>query len=213
MAPAESEWEEELRRGAAELHVLLGEREVQKFAVFLDTLLLWSETTSLIATTGRIDLVRKHVLDSLHVAPFVPDEGIVADLGSGAGFPGIPLAIVRPRSTLLLVESRRKRANFLRDVARRADLRNVQVVEDRIEELSGNLPRCDVVVSRAVWPLSTYVALAEGLVGSNGLLIAMKGPAPLTVGLPSGATLAEPQRIEYSLADGRRRVLVIYRKR
>lgn len=149
------------------------------FGAYLRLLLQWKERMSLTGAETPRELALAHVLDSLHVAPELAAGEAVADLGSGAGFPGIPLAIARPDCSFALVEARRKRATFLRHVARELRLANVRVEEARAEELartqSGTF---DVVVARAVADLATLARFAYPLLKCGGRLIAMKGPNP-----------------------------------
>jgi 16S rRNA (guanine527-N7)-methyltransferase len=203
---------DELVQGAAALGESLSEAALFQFRAYLDTLLLWRQRISLTGASTAVDVVRFHVLDALHIGSLVEPGSRVVDLGSGAGFPGVPLAIVRPAATVMLVEPRRKRANFLREVARAARLTNVTVDEARAEDLHGALAgECDVVVSRAVWAIDAFLALSRPLLRRGGCAVAMKGPKADSevVAVPPDFVTADT--VMYTLHGGVARRLLTYR--
>jgi 16S rRNA (guanine527-N7)-methyltransferase len=131
-------------------------------------------------------------------------------VGSGAGFPGVPLAIARPQASFVLVESRRKRANFLREVVRSVSLENVEISECRVEGLVKSRPReFDAAVARAVWPTADFLRLVQPLLKTRASAIAMKGPQTATDGGETG-TMRLQRRIEYRLPGGASRTLLVY---
>ena len=203
----------ELAAEAKAIGLVLPVQALRQFEVYLGTLLIWRARVSLTAAASPADIVRFHILDALRVARYIEPGYRVADLGSGAGFPGIPLAIVCPGAKLVLVESRRKRANFLREVVRGARLENVEVMEDRAEALATQRGgQFDVVVSRAVWQLAEFLDIGATLLRPGGLAIAMKGPKALAeaVAHPSfGAT----EMVRYQLNGAVERVLLLARRR
>ena len=117
-----------------------------------------------------------HLLDSLAVAPHLAGASL-ADVGSGAGLPGIPLALARPDVAVTLIESSHKKATFLRQAAIELALENVEVVNERVEAWAA-APRFAVVISRAFSDLPEFVALAGRLCADGGVLAAMKGVHP-----------------------------------
>lgn len=179
---------------------------------YLACLLVWREKISLVATGDPIELVERHVVDSLAVAPFLEPGWKVVDVGSGAGFPGVPLAVVRPESRIVLVEPRRKRANFLRAAVRAARLTNAEVVEARIEE--AGIDAVQAVTSRAVGGAGKLVeaAAASSAPGGSELLrvVAMKGPAGPTETGVDETPLGAPRVVGYRLRDGTARTLLIF---
>jgi 16S rRNA (guanine527-N7)-methyltransferase len=124
------------------------------------------------AEAGRI--WERHLLNCGVVAELVPDGGVLADLGSGAGLPGIVLAILRPGTEVVLIEPMARRTVFLSECAAELGLANVRVERSRAEDLAGRLD-ADVVTARAVAPLERLAVLADGLARRGGLVLAMKG--------------------------------------
>lgn len=202
----------DLAEGAIRSGITLTAQQFAAFEAYIATLLFWRTRLSLTGAATPVDIVRAHILDSLAVVEHVPARSILVDLGSGAGFPGVPLAIARPHASITLVESRRKRANFLREVVRRSQLANTSVVEGRAEELSARAAGTfDVVVSRAVWSVPELLPVAAELLRSGGLAIAMKGPKGMREARPSPG-FRTPETVTYKLHAGIERMLLIFRK-
>lgn len=203
----------ELVREALTIGFTLSPESKVAFEVYLDTLLLWRSRMALTAAKTPLAIVRYHILDSLSVAPFIKPGFRVADLGSGAGLPGIPIAIVCRQSAVVLIESQRKKANFLREVARRARLTNVEIVEERVEARAGHSHGpYDVTVCRAVWGLSEFLRISYQLLRSEGLAIAMKGPRTRPEAARRNTGFSAPEVVEYALHGERERVLLVFRK-
>ena len=146
----------------------------------------WNRTYNLTAIRDRHAMVAKHLLDSLAMHPYLDGIGSLADLGTGAGLPGIPLAIVRPQLQVALVESSGKKARFLREAVRTLALANVQVHEARIESLYAG--PFDAITARALATLPLILELGGHLLAPHGKLLAMKGVVPEDeiAGLPAG---------------------------
>ena len=142
----------------------------------LDLMDEWGTRMNLTAIRDRGQQITRHVLDSLSVYPWLRGERI-ADLGSGAGFPGIPLAIVAPERHFTLIESTGKKCDFLRHVVRELGLANVEVMQGRSEHLRPAV-RFATVIARAVGPLARLVRSGGHLVAGGGRLLAMKGRLP-----------------------------------
>ena len=141
---------------------------------YLELLAKWNETYNLTAIREPVAMVDKHLLDSLVIAPFV-GEATVADLGTGPGLPGIPLAIAHPAQRVLLVESNGKKARFLREAVRQLGLANAEAVEARAEAASKHQP-VDAVVARALASLDELCRLSRDWLAEGSCLYAMKGP-------------------------------------
>lgn len=161
---------------ARELGVELTPEQVAKLVAHLDLMDEWGERMNLTAIRDREQQLTKHVLDSLSVVPYLRG-GRIADVGSGAGFPGIPLAIVKPEVRFALIESTGKKCRFLEHVRDVLQLGNVEVVQARAEAWKP-AQRYDTVLARAVGPLADLVRNAGALVAGNGRLLAMKGRFP-----------------------------------
>ncbi len=166
----------DLLDGARALGLELDASQGARLIAHLDLLDEWSERMNLTAIRERPQQVTKHVLDSLSVAPWLRGERI-ADVGSGAGFPGIPLAIVRPDLRFSLVESTGKKCRFLEHVRDTLGLANVEVVQARAEVYKPHA-RYDTVLARAVGPIADLVRNSGALVAGGGRLLAMKGRYP-----------------------------------
>jgi len=162
--------------GAREFGVELSPEQAAKLLAHLDLMDEWGTRMNLTAIRDRAQQLTKHVLDSLSVVPYLRGRRI-ADVGSGAGFPGIPLAIVMPEAQFALIESTGKKCRFLEHVRDTLGLANVEVVQARAEAWKPAV-RYDTVVARAVGPVADLVKNAGALVAGNGRLLAMKGRFP-----------------------------------
>ena len=143
---------------------------------YLDLLQRWNRVYNLTAVRDPREMVPRHLLDSLAMQPFVVD-GTLADLGTGPGLPGIPLAIARPGLRVTLVESNGKKARFLREAVRTLGLANAEVAESRIEALD-RAGGFDQITARALATLPQILALGGHLLAPTGRLLAMKGARP-----------------------------------
>ena len=171
-----------LSEGAAAIGVRLGPAELALFAAYHREILLWNRRINLVSERSAQEIVIRHFLDSLTPAPFLDHpDGALIDLGSGGGFPGIPLRIALPGLQLTLVEASRKKSSFLSHVVRTLRLDGVQVIWERVEELTAakNMPgRFDTLISRAAFKLPDLIRTAAFFLKPGGQLIAMKGPDP-----------------------------------
>lgn len=166
----------DLLDGARALGLDLDDTQLAKLTRHLDLMDEWGERMNLTAIRERSQQLTRHVLDSLSVAPWLRGRR-VADVGSGAGFPGIPLAIARPDLQFALIESTGKKCRFLEHVRDTLGLANVEVVQSRAEA-HATRERFDTVLARAVGPLADLVRYAGSLVAGGGRLLAMKGRYP-----------------------------------
>ena len=187
----------------------LSPRQIEHLETFISTLLLWRARTPLISQRSPVEIIAKHVEDSFAVVHLASGRGRVADLGAGAGFPGLVIAILCERTEVLLVESKRLKATFLRDVIRQTRIANVEVLEGRVEEQEGLAGAFDLVVSRAVWPTGEFLTLARPLLGVGGLAVAMKTPRSKGVDGLRFCGYGSVQTSDYRLRGGEARVLVI----
>jgi 16S rRNA (guanine527-N7)-methyltransferase len=165
-----------LAAAARELGVELDDAQLRSLIAHLDLLDEWGARMNLTAIRDRPSQLTKHVLDSLSVRPFLRGARI-ADVGSGAGFPGIPLAVIEPARRFTLIESTGKKCRFLEHVRDALALANVEVVQSRAESYRPDL-RFDTVIARAVGPIADLVRHAGPLLSAGGRLLAMKGRYP-----------------------------------
>ena len=190
-------------RIAATLRVELAEPDCRRLLDFLQLLERWAAKFNLISATSRREVVDRHLLDSLAVLALAGGAADIADLGSGAGFPGVPLAVASPASHVFLVEPRAHRANFLRQAVRALPLSNAEVFAARGDAVAA-VHRVRLVVARGV-RLDQVAAFASGALAPDGRVVAMvKAPA----GEPAPAGFAIAQRREYRLPDGSRHALL-----
>ena len=142
-----------------------------KLLAYIDLLVRWNRAYNLTAVRDPVEMVSRHLLDSLAVLPYL--HGVtLADLGSGAGLPGIPLAIARPDSAVTLIESNGKKARFLREAVRSLPLSNVVVEQARVQEALGTF---DTVTARAFASLPDMLAWGGHLLAPKGHWLALKG--------------------------------------
>ena len=146
-----------------------------KLEIYLYLLSRWSRRVNLVSRRDLSVVATKHLRQALTMVPVVASipRGLVMDLGSGAGFPAIPLKIALSDSHFILVESRRKRAHFLREVVRSAELDRIEVVNDRIENLSP--VGADLVISRAVASPEKLIDLVHGHLSPHGWILSTLG--------------------------------------
>ena len=165
--------------GLAELHLALPDAARAQLMDYVTLLAKWNRTYNLTAIDDPLRMVSHHLLDSLVVLPHLPMSGdaSLADIGSGAGLPGIPLAVARPEWRVVLAESSDKKSAFLRQAALELGLHNVDVHQGRVEHWQPS-QRFAVVISRAFAELARFIALCGHLVAPGGVLAAMKGSAP-----------------------------------
>lgn len=139
---------------------------------FVECLARWNKVHNLTAVRDPLQMVQRHLLDSLTVLSFLSGNTVL-DVGTGAGLPGIPLAIARPDVSFVLLDSNAKKLNFVEHVAGNLKLKNVRVVHTRVEKYAETF---DCVISRAFSSLQTFIVSSGHLCQENGTLIAMKGP-------------------------------------
>jgi 16S rRNA (guanine527-N7)-methyltransferase len=170
-----------LVEGAKSFGILLKERDVDLFALYLGELLKWNQKINLTAIRTEKEIIIKHFLDSLSVYPYLPKDSILLDIGSGAGFPGIPLKIVQPSIQLTLIDSARKKVDFQKHIIRTLGLKGVGMVHGRVQDrgiLDQWARKFDVLISRAFSNVRTLLALGYPSLKEGGMAIAMKGELP-----------------------------------
>ena len=160
---------ERIREKLASARLDVTPDEAEQLDAYLDLLTRWNRVHNLTAVKDRDAMIERHVAESLALRSALCGTR-VADVGSGAGLPGIPLAIVEPERQFTLIESRAKRAAFLRHAKAELALENVDVIEARVEDLRDAAP-FDTVLARAVASLPEVVRLAGHLLGTRGIML------------------------------------------
>ena len=161
-----------------EFNIEINEEQIKSFEKYMNLLLEWNEKINLTAITQPEEVKLKHFVDSLTVLKYINDDDKVIDIGTGAGFPGIPLKIMKENTKITLLDSLNKRINFLNIVIETLNLRNIQAIHGRAEEIARNKlyrEKYDVAVSRAVANLSTLTEYMLPFVKVGGKCICMKG--------------------------------------
>ena len=163
-----------LAAGLTALEIALPEAAQLKLLAFRDLLLKWNRTYNLTALRDPQQAISHHLLDALAILPYV-GAGPLLDVGSGGGFPGIPLAIARPDLSVTLVDAVQKKATFLQQAAIELELKSVAVHHARVEEMRGQYAQ---ISSRAFAELARFVSLTHHLLAPGGRWLAMKGARP-----------------------------------
>jgi 16S rRNA (guanine527-N7)-methyltransferase len=195
--------------GLAELNVAASEDQVDRLCALADLVVEWNARFNLTAITEPVAMVRKHLLDSLTVQSALQGP-LVIDVGTGAGFPGIPLAILNPDIKFQLLDSIRKKIGFVTHAAGVLGLSNVEPVCSRAEAFKP-ADRAQTVVSRALSTVGEFVRYAGHLAASDGRLLAMKGrdPSAECVDLPRPWRVSGIQRLQVpGLSDERHLVIL-----
>jgi len=153
--------EETVRRALGEFQIPVDFTQIVLIQQYIGTLLRWNEKLNLTAIRDPLEILYRHFCESMFAAGAIPvDKGRLADIGSGPGFPGIPLKIARPELELCLVESNIKKGTFLAEVVRELQLMNTRVLISRYEELGEEISPLDYVCSRAVGEFGPFLEWA-----------------------------------------------------
>lgn len=154
--------------------------QLEQFFEYMELLIEWNEKMNLTAITDPEEIILKHFIDSITILNEIPNNSKIVDVGTGAGFPGIPLSIMNPTLKITLVDSLNKRLIFLQEVVNKLQLKNVEIIHARAEEFGQNKKyreSFDVATSRAVANLSTLSEYLIPLVKVGGKVISMKAAA------------------------------------
>lgn len=166
-----------LQEGLSKLSLDLPRATQEKLLAYLALVQKWNKIYNLTAVRDEDKMLTHHLLDSLAVVPYVKDAAAILDVGSGAGLPGIPLALALPRTAVTLLDSNQKKTTFLRQAKMQLALANVTVICERVEKHQQK-QLFNAITSRALAELHEFVALAGHLVKPGGQMIAMKGADP-----------------------------------
>jgi len=172
------EWSDLIVEGARALDIDLTPDDTRRFAIHASELIRWNQKINLTAITDPLEVAVKHFLDSLPAVRFMPPNATLLDIGSGGGFPGLPLKILKPSLSITLVDASRKKVTFLKHIIRTLKLDNIEALHLRAEELTADaryVNRFDVIISRAFSALDHFFKLALPLLAEGGSVIAFKG--------------------------------------
>lgn len=160
------------------LGINITNEQAEKFYLYTNMLLEWNEKINLTAITEQNEVIQKHFIDSLTINKYINENARVIDVGTGAGFPGIPLKIVRDDINVTLLDALNKRINFLNEIIEQNELTNIETIHARAEEAGKNKnlrESFDIATSRAVAPLNILVEYLLPLVKIGGKCVCMKG--------------------------------------
>ncbi len=211
-----------LLEAAGELGITLAERELSLFRLYKKELITWNRIVSLVSVKSPLDIPIKHFIDSLTALPLLPREGKrLLDIGTGAGFPGLPLKIIRPDLDLHLLEASRKKVSFLKELTRKLGLPGVTIIHERVEEVMKNShlhESFDCVISRAAFKMPELLNMGLHFLRPGGLLAAMRGPREEETNQKTGQSIDIKGYCLEKLADfrlpitGVSRKIILYKK-
>ena len=174
----EKEFKEKLKKNADIIGVSLDEKMLEKFYNYKKLVVEWNENINLTAITDDLEFIVKHFIDSITINKYIEPNKTIIDIGTGAGFPGIPLKILNTGNKIVLLDSLNKRLKVLEDIINKIGLENVTTLHGRAEESFKNKEyreKYDIAVSRAVAALNVLVELMLPAVKVGGICICMKG--------------------------------------
>ncbi len=198
-----------LKAGMAELGLAAAPDQIETLLDYVELLFRWNGTYNLTAVRGLGEMIDRHVLDSLAIAKYVRGETL-ADIGSGAGLPGIPLAILEPSRHYTLIDSNGKKARFLREAVRVLALDNVRVENARVEDVKEQF---ETVTARAFASVTEMVKLGGHLLSRDGILLAMKGllNEEEILDVPAGFSIASAVPLTVPGTDKARHLVIVRR--
>jgi 16S rRNA (guanine527-N7)-methyltransferase len=173
-----NDWSDFLIDQAKAIEIDLDHTQNRLFSAHAIELIKWNQKINITTITDPIAVASNHFLDSLVPARLIPPEAAMLDIGSGGGFPGIPLKVLLPKLSVTLIDASRKKVSFLKHVIRTLKLDNIEALHIRAEELAiqpSYINRFDVIISRALSSLDFFVRLALPLLADGGVIIALKG--------------------------------------
>ena len=174
-----NEFCKEIEEKSSKIDINLDNEICNKLYNYMNLLLEWNEKINLTAITDEKEIILKHFIDSFTINKFINSGDIMLDIGTGAGFPGLPIKIIRPEVDVFLMDSLNKRINFLNEVIELLQLKNIEAFHSRAEEMAKNnkfREKFDVVTSRAVAKLNILLEYMLPYTKINGKCLCMKGP-------------------------------------
>ena len=214
--------------GAQKIGIKLNKNQIETFSLYLDLLIEWNQKINLTSLKTPQEIIIKHFLDSLTCIKAIDlcsniDKNSIVDIGTGAGFPGIPIKIVCPSIELFLLEARKKKSIFLEKLTKELNLKQVQILKGRAETFgrcTEHREKYDIAISRAVAPLNILSEYCLPLVRVRGLFIAQKGrtyKSETEKGIKAiqflGGELIKVEKIQIPFINQNRYLLVINKKK
>jgi 16S rRNA (guanine527-N7)-methyltransferase len=216
------QWAHIVDEGARAMNMRLERSQIAGFAIHAKELVAWNRSINLTAITDPVEIAVKHFLDTLPLSPLLPPGSLLLDIGSGGGFPGIPLKILRPDVRVMLIDATRKKVSFQKHIISTLALEGIEARHVRAEDLKGGLEDesrpCDVIVSKAVSKLDRFIDQAMPLLRRPGMVIAMKGKS-VEAELKAASPKIEAQGLRVTVKkyrlpylDIERSLIVLYRE-
>lgn len=208
---SQQQLEAALKQGISQLGLALSEHQIDQLIRYLNLLIKWNKAYNLTAVRNPMEMIDRHLVDSLSVVPFIEGKRII-DVGSGPGLPGIPLAICYPELPVTTLDSNGKKTRFQLQVKGELGLDNLTVVNERVENC--NFEPFDQVISRAFASLEDMINWTQQLCHQEGVFLAMKGlyPEEELSALPDGYELKVCHRLNVPGTEGERHLLVLGRR-
>ena len=204
---------EELQRGISSLSLNCNEEMLCSLLAYVDLLKKWNSAYNLLGRNESDSLVSRHILDSLCVDPYLGGN-LIADIGAGAGLPGIPLAILNPEKNFVLIDSNGKKTRFMFQVQIQLGLDNISIENCRVEHYQ-SIQQIDMVMCRAFSTLAYALTMLQPIFSGDCKLLAMKGhyPEDEIARLPDGFELSKSIKLDVPGSESQRYLIEIMRKR
>lgn len=174
----DKKWQQTVARGSLTFGVELSSKQLDLLRCHAEELIRWNQKFNITSIVDPFEVALKHFIDSIAITPFILENSKVIDLGSGGGFPGVPLKVVNPSLEIVMADASRKKVSFINDLIRRVGLTGANAIHCRAEQL-GKEPdyshQFDFVVSRAFTALDKFTDMALPLLKERGAILAMKG--------------------------------------
>ncbi|MFQ3198164.1 MAG: 16S rRNA (guanine527-N7)-methyltransferase [Paraglaciecola sp.] len=201
-----------LRKHINKTQLQVSSKQIVQLVEFVNLLHKWNKAYNLTSVRDPKEMVVKHIMDSIIVAPHLTEQQYI-DVGTGPGLPGIPLAIMHPDKSFILLDSLGKRVRFMKQVAYELKLANIQPVQSRVEDFASQVP-IDAVLSRAFASLKDMLHWCQHLVDSAGTFVALKGQLPQQEieELPEGFKITEIVRLDIPDLTGERHLIKIVKR-
>ena len=174
----EEKWKKLVEEGAGNLNIQIDRKKTDQFSIHATELIKWNQKINLTAITDPVEVAVKHFLDSIISVRVMPEYGRLLDIGSGGGFPGIPIKIMIPSLSVTLIDASRKKVSFLKHIIRNIKFNTIDARQIRAEELAKEKhakKNFDVIICRAFSRLDKIILQALPLLAKDGIIIAMKG--------------------------------------